>query len=83
MATREQALTAFQTALRHVGEGNMVSSARLCLSDAAVMLSQGQWDFAKERSMTSLQYSIGILHQDYINLIKTNSTMSMPAVRVS
>lgn len=78
MATREQALTAMQTAIRHLGEGNMVSSAKLCLEDAAVMMSLQQWDYAKERSMTSLQYSVGILHQDYIHLIKGSTTM--PAV---
>lgn len=69
MASREQALTAIQIAIKHLGQGKMVDSARLSLFDATICLSQGEWQYAKERAMTSIQYSVGYLHQDYQGIL--------------
>ena len=41
------------------------SSARLCLTDAVKLQSEGQLDAAKTRALKSLSYSVGIFHPDY------------------
>lgn len=41
-------------------------SAALCLMDAENLLSTGLIPEARQRAFTSLEYSIGILHPDYI-----------------
>lgn len=51
-------------ARKHLG-GEMESSARLCLADAVELESKGELEFAKQRAVKSLAYSIGIFHKDY------------------
>lgn len=51
-------------ARKHLG-GDMESSARLCLSDAVKLYDQGDLHYAKQRALKSLEYSIGIFHNDY------------------
>lgn len=51
-------------ARKHLG-GDMESSARLCLADAVVLVNEGKLEYAKQRALKSLAYSIGILHPDY------------------
>lgn len=56
-----------ELARKHIGKGSMVSSAQLCLDDAVRLASEGRQGYARERAIKSLQYSVGIFHQDYIN----------------
>lgn len=51
---------------KHIGEGRMVSSARLCLEDARSLADKGHPILAHVRAMRSLQYSVGMFHPDYI-----------------
>jgi hypothetical protein len=51
-------------ARKHLG-GDMESSARLCLSDAVKLYDEGDFQYAKQRALKSLEYSIGIFHRDY------------------
>lgn len=52
-------------ARKHLGSGNMESSARLCLEDAINLYDKGDFTYAKARALKSLAYSVGILHPDY------------------
>lgn len=52
-------------ARKHLGQGTMESSARLCLADAIVLYDHACYDDAHERALKSLKYSVGILHPDY------------------
>jgi hypothetical protein len=52
-------------ACSHIGNGDMVSSAKLCLQDAILLLDEGDLAHARKRALRSLAYSVGILHQDY------------------
>lgn len=65
MTTQEQAVKAIELAIKHVGQGPMASSARVCLSDAVSTLARGDWDYAKKRAIASVAYSVGMFHQDY------------------
>ena len=53
-------------ARKHLGKGNMESSARLCMADAVHLQERGLLEYARKRALKSLSYSIGILHSDYI-----------------
>ena len=53
-------------ARKHLGKGNMESSARLCMADAVHLQERGFLEYARKRALKSLSYSIGILHPDYI-----------------
>jgi len=53
-------------ARKHIGKGNMESSARLCLADAVHLQERGLLDYARKRALDSLAYSVGVLHPDYI-----------------
>lgn len=81
MATQEQALAAIKAAIKHLGQGNMVSSARMSLEDAVSLLAKGDYHYARLRGMASLSYSVGMFHPAYVEEIKTNSTGSMPAAQ--
>lgn len=59
-------------ALKHAGSGNMVDSAVLCLSDAIRLESIGMQIAATQRALKSLDYSIGVLHEDYIRASNPN-----------
>lgn len=54
-------------ARKHLGAGTMESSARLALADALALRDTDtpRYDDARHRALTSLKYSIGILHPDY------------------
>lgn len=52
-------------ARKHLGTGEMNSSARLCLSEAIRYQERGELDYAKERAIKSLAYSVGMFHPDY------------------
>lgn len=52
-------------ARKHIGKGEMDSSARLCLKDAVDLVEAGNLDDAKTRAVKSLAYSVGIMHADY------------------
>lgn len=54
------------TARKHLGSGQMDSSARLCLADAIALQADGDLDAAKARALRSLAYSVGIFHPDYV-----------------
>lgn len=63
MTTTQQVLT---LARKHLGKGEMESSARLCLADAAKLYDEGRFGYARQRALRSLQYSVGIWHRDYL-----------------
>jgi len=52
-------------ARKHLGKGEMVSSAEVCLSDAINLYDSGELDVAKTRALKSIAYSVGVFHQDY------------------
>jgi hypothetical protein len=56
-------------ARKHLG-GDMESSARLCLADAVHLRDLGDFTHARARAIRSLEYSIGILHSDYVKATK-------------
>jgi hypothetical protein len=65
------ALEVINLARQHIGKGNMVSSAQLCLDDAMKAYEIPGWEhLAKERALKSLAYSVGIAHPDYQNANK-------------
>lgn len=49
----------------HIGKGNMMSSAMLCLTDAISLYDSEDFASAKERALKSLAYSVGVFHPDY------------------
>jgi hypothetical protein len=51
-------------ATKYLG-GVMVTSAKLCLEDAAYLNSIGDTTAAKHRALKSLAYSVGIAHPVY------------------
>lgn len=46
-------------------DGEMESSARLCLNDAVALFNNGNLEVAKNRALQSLRYSVGIFHSAY------------------
>jgi hypothetical protein len=56
----------FALAVKHLGQGNMESSARLCLADARQLEANGDLRSAERRALASLRYSVGIFHPDYL-----------------
>ncbi len=58
--------TKIQTlARKHLGKGEMESSARLCLADSIELSDLGDFKSASERALKSLAYSVGVFHPDY------------------
>ena len=62
---QEIAEQAIAVAEKHIGKGNMVSSARLCLNDALESLWTGKREYAAARALKSICYSVGAFHPDY------------------
>ena len=54
-----------ELAKKHLGTGPMTSSAEFCLKDAIDHLSAGNNDYSRRRALKSLQYSVGLFHEDY------------------
>ena len=52
-------------ARKHLGSGQMESSARLCLSDALALHEIGDLGASRMCALKSLAYSVGTLHPDY------------------
>ena len=52
-------------ARKHIGAGDMESSARLCLADAVRLADAGELGYARTRALESLAYSVGVFHDDY------------------
>jgi hypothetical protein len=71
MLLQEESLRVMTTAkvlalaCQHLGEGAMVSSAKICLQDAILLLAEDDLAHARKRALRSLAYSVGVLHQDY------------------
>ena len=40
-------------------------SARLCLADAVALRDSQSWEYARQRALKSLCYSVSIFHNDY------------------
>ena len=59
------ALGVIGLAEKHLGTGSMISSSELCLHDAITCLADGRGDYARRRALKSLQYSVGLFHEDY------------------
>ena len=51
---------------KHKDEGEMVSSAQLCIKNAKASYKTGAFESAKHWALKSLSYSVGVFHQDYI-----------------
>lgn len=62
MTTVSQALT---LARKHLGKGNMESSARACMMDAVAQYDKGNYDAARMWAVKSIAYSVGVIHPDY------------------
>jgi hypothetical protein len=60
----------FILAVKHLGKGDMESSARLCLADARRLEEADDYDGARTRALKSLAYSVGRAHPDYIKAAK-------------
>lgn len=53
-------------AAKHIKPGTSgADSAKLCLDDAEALLSRGLVEEARARALRSLQYSVGVFHEDY------------------
>lgn len=65
MNNKEQAHRAVRLAIKHLGHGMLVSSAKVCLQDAVSLLEHEEWDHAWRRALDSIAYSVGFLHADY------------------
>lgn len=63
-------------ARKHLG-GDMESSARLCLEDAINLYNDGEYHYAQQRALKSLEYSVGIFHIDYQKIVKSRKHASM------
>lgn len=52
---------------KHLGKGDMVSSAELALEDAKQLRDEGTMslDAAQRRALRSLAFSVGVFHPDY------------------
>lgn len=58
-------------ARKHLGKGDMESSARLCLSRSIQLMDdESNIEAAKEQALKSIKYSIGIMARDYIKAQK-------------
>ncbi len=70
IATREQAHAAVHVARGHAENTHkpMQSSAQACVGRAAEFLAEENYGFAHEWACMSLEYSVGIMHPDYIRL---------------
>jgi len=64
----DMAAEAIEVARNHSDEGAMASSAKEALRCAEDMFDQGEWDSAYGWALTSLKYSVGILHHAYAEL---------------
>ena len=53
-------------AKKHQNDGEMVSSAQLCIQDAERAYKAGAFESAKKWALKSLSYSVGGFHPDYI-----------------
>lgn len=61
-----------ETAKFHVNDNpTMLSSAKLCLSDAIYHESVGEYDIAQRRAIKSLKYSLGIFSGIYQEAAKS------------
>jgi hypothetical protein len=51
---------------KNLGNGAaMESSARLCLADAVSLKDKGDFEYARQRAIKCLAYSVGVFHADY------------------
>lgn len=57
-------------ARKHLGKGEMQSSARLCLSRSIECGDNELYNEACQQALKSIQYSIGIMSGDYIKAQK-------------
>ena len=65
------AIEAIEIAEKHIGSGNMQSSAILCLTDAKSLQAKGEEEFSKRRALNSVAYSVGIFHSDYDRILNS------------
>lgn len=65
MITKAKCLEAIALAQEHQNEGQMISSARLCVNDAVSLYCKGEYSYAFWRAIKSLAYSVGIFGADY------------------
>jgi hypothetical protein len=57
--------TVLTLARKHIGKGDRVSNARLCLADAIALHKVGEIKLAKQSAIKSIVLSIGVRHPDY------------------
>lgn len=57
-------------ASKHVADSKVhESSACVCLADAINLYDDGDYQFARSRAVRSLEYSVGLFHNDYLEAI--------------
>lgn len=72
MTTQE----ALRLARKHLGKGDMESSARVALADAVALTNEGRNVDAVRRALRSLDYSVGVGHADRVKVAKLFDRMT-------
>jgi hypothetical protein len=67
-----------ELARKHIGKGEMVSSAQSCLADAEAWVKKENNYLAAYSGLRSLAYSVGILHADYVAAFKVSGYAGEP-----
>ena len=68
---------------KHLGKGDMVSSAELCLEDARRQFGLEEFRFAADHALRSVSYSVGVMHDDYLMakaFLDTDSAVIIEAI---
>ena len=63
-----KAAEALRIAGKHIGKGDMVSSAERCLKEAEARWDERKFDSAYLWAKKSISYSVGVFHPDYGNI---------------
>jgi len=71
MKIQQVSAEAIEVAKKFLGQGNMVSSAKVALKDAEAVFKMAAYWSAAQRALVSLSYSVGVQHPTYIE-IKAN-----------
>lgn len=71
---KDTARQALFLAEKHLGKGDMVSSARLCVEDSRSLFEKGDFKNAAGRALDSLSYSVGVFHPDHVSCKETLSS---------
>jgi uncharacterized protein (UPF0332 family) len=62
--TETRAYEALRLAQLHETEGRLASSAKSTADDARKLFNRGEYQYAAQRALDSLDYSVGLFHAD-------------------